>query len=72
MARVCICEPPPHVAEHADQADQLPTWQLTGQAWVLHGWVPAGAMLSPGVYVTLVVTVGNWAPPRFQTQPLKT
>lgn len=72
MARVCLCEPPPHVAEQADHADHLPTWQLTGQACVLHGCTLAGAMLSPGAYVTLVVTVGNWEPPPLQAQPLKT
>jgi len=35
--RVWRCLPPPHVAEHADHADQSLTTQLTGHACVLHG-----------------------------------
>jgi len=35
--RVWRCLPPPHVAEHADHADQPLTTQLTGHACVLHG-----------------------------------
>jgi len=37
MVRVWVCEPPLHVAEQADQADQLLTAQLTGQPCVLQG-----------------------------------
>jgi len=31
MVRDAVCLPPPQRAEHADQADQADTWQLTGQ-----------------------------------------
>lgn len=34
--RVCVCEPPPQVLEHADHDDQPLTSQLTGQGCVLH------------------------------------
>jgi hypothetical protein len=60
IVRVCVCTPPPHVLEQADQADHSETPQSIGHAAVLHAWFwfKAGQAVPP--LAADVTTVRVW------------
>jgi len=63
--RVCVCEPPPQVLEHADHDDQPLTSQLTGQGCVLHAWDSdkAGHATPPLAAAVMTDRLWDWEPP---------
>lgn len=62
--KVCVCEPPPQLALHPDQPDQVPT-QSTGQPCTLHGCVcgETGHEAPPWAGCCFTVKVCDCVPP---------
>jgi len=65
MVRLCVCTPPPHVAEHALHALHSDTPQSTGQACVLQAcvWDKDGHATPPFADERMTVRVLVWEPP---------
>jgi len=65
MVRDAVCLPPPQRAEHADQADQADTRQLTGQGCALHDCFcnKAGQAMPPNWGLTRTLRDCTWTPP---------